>query len=237
MSGTDNDPIFVRATSKGNGITALVIGVVGLIVSVLWLALLPQWLFLAGIFLTSASIVTLLIGYFKLREPPFSIEISLDEICYHHRRGNWFLHWDNIQRIDCPKIHDGLMHKELDAVGIRIKDYGDFLARISPRLATHLLMEQRPLLIHQGSKDCSSGGCFEQAQFDDKHYAVENGDTYTGVKAMLANRMTQLRQLLGYDIYISGTDIDREPSAFVALLRQCQSARQARKVLSVKSMP
>ncbi|MBU2978623.1 DUF2982 domain-containing protein [Alteromonas sp. C1M14] len=233
MSGTDNDPIFVRATSKGNGITTLVIGVVGLVVSALWITMLPEWLFLAGIFLTSASIVTLLIGYFKLREPPFSMEISPDEIRYHHRRGNWLLHWDNIQRIDCPRIQEGLSHTQLDAVGIRIKDYGAFLAGISPRLATHLLMEQRPLLIHQRGNDCASGDCFSQAQFDDKHYVLENGETFTGVKAMLANRMTQLRELLGYDIYISGTDIDREPSAFVALLRQCQTARQTRNMDSI----
>ena len=89
MSGTDSDPIYVRATSKGNGITALVLGVAGLIMSAVWMKFLPDWLFLAAIFLTSASIVSLLIGWFKVREPPFSIEISPQEIRYHLRLGNW----------------------------------------------------------------------------------------------------------------------------------------------------
>lgn len=226
MSGTSSvSPIYVRATSKSNGITACVLGVFGLVLSALWLSFMPEWLFLAGIFLTSASIVSLLIGWFKLREPQYSIEISPEEIRYHHRLGNWFLQWDNIQRVDCPRVQQGLDHVELEAVGIKIKDYADFLRTISPRLATHLLMEQRPLLMHSKQESCSTGGCYNQTMFDDKHFSTSDGQTFTGVKAMLANRMQTLRASLGYDIYISAVDIDREPTDFVALLRQCQQAR------------
>lgn len=229
MSGTDSDPIFVRATSKSNGITALVLGGVGLCISAIWLNVFPEWLFLAGIFLTSASIVSLLIGWFKIREPQFSIEISPEEIRYHHRLGNWLLTWDNVLRIGCPRVQQGLEHVDLEAVGIRIKDYGAFLNQVSPRLATHLLMEQRPLLLHQ-DHNCKTGNCFDHNMFDDKHYTTADAQTFTGVKAMLANRMTQLRELLGYDVFVSSSDIDREPADFAAFLRQCQEARQQRLV-------
>ena len=228
MSGTDSDPIYVRATSKGNGITALVLGVAGLIMSAIWMKFLPDWLFLAAIFLTSASIVSLLIGWFKVREPQFSIEISPQEIRYHHRLGNWLLQWDNVQRIDCPRVQQGLEQVELEAVGFRIKDYGAFLNHVSPRLATHLLMEQRPLLLHRDEQNCKTGACFEQEMFDDKHYTTADNQTFTGVKAMLANRMSQLRQLLGYDVFIAASDIDREPADFARFMRQCQQARQDR---------
>ena len=62
MSGTSVEPIYIRAASKSNGITSLVLGCVGLIAAALWLAFLPDWLFLAGIFLTSAALVCLLVG-------------------------------------------------------------------------------------------------------------------------------------------------------------------------------
>lgn len=230
MSGTNSDPIFVRAVSKGNGITATVLGVAGLVISALWLSLLPDYLFLAGIFLTSASIVSLLIGWFKLREPQFSIEISPDEICYHHRLGNWFLPWDNVQRIGCPRVQQGLEHVELEAVGFRLKTYGEFLRSVSPRLATHLLMEQRPLLLHKVDENCTTGGCYNHTFFDDKAYTAEDGQTFTGVKAMLANRMTELRSILGFDVFISAADIDREPAEFASFMRQCQQARVEREM-------
>ncbi|MBU3020780.1 DUF2982 domain-containing protein [Aestuariibacter sp. A3R04] len=226
MSGINSAaPILVRATSKSNGITACVLGGSGLLLSAFWLKYMPEWLFLAGIFLTSASIVSLLIGWFKIREPQYSIEISPEEIRYHHRLGNWFLHWDNIQRIDCPRVQQGLEHVELEAVGIKIINYADFLRTISPRLATHLLMEQRPLLMHSKEESCATGGCYNHTMFDDKQFSTPEGETFTGVKAMLANRMQTLRASLGYDIYISAADIDRDPPAFVVLLRECQQAR------------
>ena len=61
--------------------------------------------------------------------------------------------------------------------------------------------------------------------FDDKAYVLENGEVLTGIKAMLANRMTQLRERLGYDVYISASDLDRSPAEFVTFIRQCQQTR------------
>lgn len=225
MSSESVEPIFIRATSKRNGLTSIVIGAVGMVFSAIWLSVAPDWLFLAGIFMTSASIVALLIGYFKLREPEHSIHISPHAIGYFHRLGQWQIDWENLQRVDCPRVRKGLDHVDLEAIGLRIKDYEPFLKSVSPRLATHLLIEQRPLLFQNTDDSCASGSCYEQSMFDDKHFRLSSGEVLTGIKAMLANRMTQLRERLGFDVFISASELDRSPADFVALMRQCQQSR------------
>ena len=72
MSST-NDTILIKSTAKRNGLTTLIIGAVALLISSSLLVLLPDWLFLVGIFMVSGSIVTLLIGWFKVREPEHSL--------------------------------------------------------------------------------------------------------------------------------------------------------------------
>jgi hypothetical protein len=226
MSGNSEASIYIKAASKSNGITSLVIGVVGLIIAVLWLSFMPDWLFLAGIFITSAALVCLLVGYFKLREPDYSLEIAKDYITYQHRLGSWRIHWDNLQRADCPRVRHGLEHVPLETVGFKLKSYTDFLHTISPRLATHLLMEQRPLLMQNTDENCASGSCYEQSMFDDKQYVMEDGTVINGIKAMLAHRMVELRKRLGFDIFIASSELDRDAQDFARLIASCQQARQ-----------
>ena len=225
MSGNNDGSIFIRAVSKSNGITSVVFGAIGLVIAALWLTLLPEWLFLAGIFITSAALVCLLIGYFKIREPNYSLEIAKDYITYQHRLGSWRIHWDDLQRADCPKVRHGLEHVPLEAVGFKLKSYNDFLRTISPRLATHLLMEQRPLLMQNTDENCASGSCYEQSMFDDKDYVMEDGTVLKGIKAMLAHRMVELRKRLGFDIFIASSELDRDAQAFAQLISSCQKTR------------
>jgi hypothetical protein len=225
MSGDNGTSIFIKAASKSNGITSVVFGCVGLVIAALWLTFLPEWLFLAGIFITSAALVCLLIGYFKIREPNYSLEIARDFITYQHRLGSWRIQWDNLQRVDCPRVRHGLEHVPLEAVGFKIKNYTDFLTTISPRLATHLLMEQRPLLMQNADENCASGSCYEQSMFDDKAYVMEDGTVIKGIKAMLAHRMVELRKRLGFDIFIASSELDREAHAFAKFITSCQQTR------------
>ncbi len=223
MSGSDdNDLIQIRATSKRNGVTSVIIGLVGLLVAVLLLTLLPKSAYLVGIFAASASIVSLLIGWFKIREPDYSIEISRDTIFYRHRHGQWQVDWNNVHRIDTPKIHSGIEHKALGMVGIRLKDYQPLLDSISPRLATNLLLEQRPLLL-QGDNNCNTGACYSATLIEDDVHKLPDGKVIKGIKAMLANRMEKLRNNLGFDLFISAAEIDRDTEQFVTLLKQCQA--------------
>lgn len=216
-----NEVILIRATSKRNGFTTVIAGFVALIVASILISVLPRSLFLIGVFALSAGIVTVLIGWFKVREPEHSIEISKSQICYKHRHGTWRLDWQNIQRIDIPRITSGLEHKPLELVGIKLKDYQPLLASISPRLATNLLLEQRPLLLQ--NNQCATGGCYTADLIEDDKFKLPDGSLVTGIPAMLANRMGKLRASLGYDLYISAAELDRSTEDFVSLLRNCQS--------------
>lgn len=224
MEDTHQDIIAIRSQAKRNIIASILFGLVGLGLAGTAFSLLPQSLYLVGIFLTSASLVALLIAWVKYREPKFSFLLSKTFILYKHRHGQWQLDWRNIQRIDVPKVSSGGEHQSLDMVAIKIKDYSVFLAKISPRLMTNTLMEQRPLLFHEAPqpKDCATGGCHSDDMLEHDYFKDTNGMEYKGIQAMFANRMTKLRTRLGYDIFIDGSTLDRSEREFVDLLRQCQ---------------
>lgn len=222
MSGAENNErICIRATAKRNGLASLMGGCLGLALGVVLLTALPDAMFLIGIFVLTTSLVTLLIGWFKLREPTHSIELTRKGIFYFNRRGQWNLDWNNVQRIDVPKSDIGLELKELELVGIKVREYGPLLASMSPRLVTNLLLEQRALLLQ--SQNCRSGTCYSEAMFEDDKYKLDDGTVLKGIPAMMANRMCRLRELFGYDLFISASELDRDKTEFVHLLRQCQS--------------
>ena len=219
MSGAE--VIFIRATAKRNGLTSLLIGAACFLLSLVLFAVLPDSMFLLGVFALTTSIVAMLIGWFKIREPAHSFEISKKAICYYNRRGHWQLEWNNIQRIDVPRATRGIVLKDMELVGIKIREYGPLLKSISPRLITNLLTEQRALLLN--SDKCASGTCYSEAMFEDDRYKLEDGTEIKGIPAMMANRMRRLRELFGYDLFISASELDRDKEEFVQLLRQCQS--------------
>jgi hypothetical protein len=232
MSGVNpmQNIIEIKSQVKRNVIVSLLFGLVGLCLAMIAFSVLPKSLYLIGIFLTSASLVALMIAWVKYREPEFSFLLSKSSIVYKHRHGQWQLDWHNIQRIDVPKVTYQLEHKPLDMVAIKIKDYSVFLKQVSPRLMTNVLLEQRPLLFHDmpASKDCASGSCHSDDMLEHDYFKDSNGVEYKGIQAMFANRMTKLRARLGYDIFIPGSELDRPEKEFVDLLRQCQQ-----RVLSV----
>jgi hypothetical protein len=218
------DVIEIRSQAKRNVIVSVMFGLVGLCLASLAFSLLPKSLFLIGIFLTSASLVALLIAWVKYREPEFSFLLSKSSIFYKHRHGQWQIDWHNIQRVDVPKVTHKLEYKPLYMVAIKIKDYSAFLKHVSPRLMTNVLLEQRPLLFHDmpSSKDCATGSCHSDDMLEHDYFKDSNGMEYKGIQAMFANRMTKLRARLGYDIFVAGSELDRPEQEFVDLLRQCQ---------------
>jgi hypothetical protein len=218
------DIIEIRSQVKRNVIVSVLIGLVGLSLASITFSVLPKSLYLIGIFLTSASLVALLIAWVKYREPQFSFLLSKTFILYKHRHGQWQLDWSNIQRVDVPKVTHGLELKSLEMVAIKIKSYSAFLEKVSPRLMTNILMEQRPLLFQTmpSTKDCATGSCHSDDMLEHDYFKDSNGKEYNGILAMFANRMTKLRARLGYDIFVAASELDRPEQEFVELLRQCQ---------------
>ena len=219
-----DDAIFIKSSAATNGMTTMIIGGVVALVGFAVIKLLPPLFFLVGILFLSGSIVAFVMGYYKIKEPKYSLAITKESITYHHRRGTWQIPWENIQRVDVPRIHRGLEHIDLEMVGFRLRDPEAFLSRISPRLITHLLMEQKPLVAQFLLSDCNTGQCAGDDIIEDVKYKCVDGSMLTGVSAMFANRMRKLQAGLGYDIYLSVNELDRDAQAFVNLLRQCQDS-------------
>lgn len=226
MSGNNlqSDAIYIRSSAATNGITTMLVGAAVALIGTVIISTLPSLFFLVGILFLSGSIIAFVVGFYKLREPKYSLEITKDAILYHHRKGKWRIDWDNIQRVDVPKVHKGLAHIDLEMVGFRLRDPERFLDEISLRLITHLLMEQRPLVTQIVMSDCDSGQCYGDDIIDDVKYKCADGTLITGVTAMFANRMQKLQKGLGYDIYLSVNDLDRDGQSFVSLVRNCQDS-------------
>lgn len=226
MSGNniDSEIILIRSASATNGLTTLIIGAVVAVLGAMIISFLPKLFFLVGILFLSGSIVAFVMGYYKLTEPKVSLSISKQSITYYHKRGTWNIPWKNIQRVDIPRIHKGLEYIDLEMIGFRLRDPECFMQTISPRLITHLLMEQRPLLTQVAQSDCKSGYCYGDEIIDDVKYKCNDGRLLTGVSAMFANRMRKLQKGLGYDIYLSVNDLDRDCPAFIRLMRECQDS-------------
>jgi hypothetical protein len=217
----EEQTIRIKAASKGNGLTSLLVGGVAIIVGFILLGMVPQQFVLVAIAFIAVGIIGLVIGFFKLKEPEHSLIINPVGIRYHHRYGTWFIPWDNIQRIDTPRVTRGLEQVDLSMVGFRIKSYSPLFADISQRLMTNLLMEQRPLLMQNTDPSCQTGQCPSSDLMEEQKHKLPEGDILTGVQGMFANRMQKLRDRLGYDIYVNGAELDRTADEFVALVRAC----------------
>jgi len=219
----------IKPLVRRNGLTLIWSGM--LITMLMFLLL---WLFMEGpvlpayLLLLSGLMMTF-IGWLKLNEPPISLSLCQHYLHYHHRYGGWALKWHNIQRIDQPRVHVGWDLHPLPYIGFKIRRYDEFLALITPRLAVHLLTEQRPVLLQalqseqphdqpvRGSDPLQGIDSLEESEF-----CSPEGLRYDGALAMLAQRMTRMRHLLGYDLLIPINSLDRDPDAFLKLLRHYQ---------------
>lgn len=140
---------------------------------------------------------------------------------YHSNKGGWCVKWHDINAIGIASIRYEGWDEQIPWCGIQLKTISPLLASISLRLASRILFEQRGLLLMAYRKqENPTLKELEDIVFDDTAYVCENGIEYQGLLAMLANRMILTRQLLGYDILISESILDRSCADFVGLTRQ-----------------
>ncbi|WP_323902725.1 DUF2982 domain-containing protein [Aeromonas hydrophila] len=221
--------LHVKPMVRKNGLTLVLLGIIVTIAMIFILFLFGEQPLIPLVSGLLAGLMMIFIGSLKLIEPHFSLSLCHDCLQYHHKYGGWILKWRNIQRIDQPRIHLGWDLVPLPYIGLKIKDYDDFLTLITPRLAVRLLTEQRSVLLQALRSEqpaCSGGGCACSFQgeglLEESHFRSPSGQRYEGVIAMLANRMTRLRELLGYDLLVPDNSLDRDPVEFVRLLHQYQ---------------
>lgn len=210
----------IEPMSRRHGPTLTLAGAAVMLVLLLAQYLLDGRGQLVLVFLFLAGLVMTVLGILKLREPPYSFSLSADNLHFHHKIGGWSLHWSNIARIDQPRLHSGLDLVELPYVGIKIRDYDEFLPLMTARLAVHLLTEQRPLLAMALRHGTVSRSQLQDWLIEDSHYRSAGGRHYQGLTAMLGHRMSHLRELYGYDLLVHESNLDREAPEFVALLRR-----------------
>ncbi|MGR7921539.1 hypothetical protein CGX12_09030 [Zobellella denitrificans] len=220
MGETVRETQHIEPMSRRHGLALTLAGVAVMLV----LTGVLYWLggrgHLVVIFLFLAGLVMTVLGVLKLREPPYSFSLSADNLHFHHKIGGWSLHWNNIVRIDQPRLHEGLDLVELPYVGIKIRDYDEFLPLMTPRLTVHMLNDQRPLLAMALRHGAISRHRLQDWLVEDNHYRSASGRHYEGLAAMLGHRMTHMRELYGYDLLVHESNLDREPPEFVALLRR-----------------
>jgi hypothetical protein len=72
--------------------------------------------------------------------------------------------------------------------------------------------------------NCATGNCYGDDMIEDEKFERPDGTIIRGISAMFANRMKKLNAQLGFDIFISTNEIDREAQAFISLLKECQES-------------
>lgn len=211
------ETVHIRPYSKRNGITLTIVGSV-LVLTGISLFLLSSTYFVQGLVCFCFGILSLVLGVAKMIEPEASLSLHHDHLIYRHRKGQVQLPWKSIQRVDTVRVHQGIELIDLPFVGIKLKNITPMLDSISPRLATGLLTEQRPLMMTAAAQDESLETL--EAYLGAEFTPLDIGERkYTGVLAMFGHRSKMLDKYLGYHFYIANDNFDRPPSDAVGLIR------------------
>ncbi len=202
---------------------AKLIGIGSLIIALGFIVWAPNW---QQSIIAVVGIITLLTtGYWLIRKSRVGYTFTPTHIQQHLFRGGWVLKWNNISKIGvCTFEQDG-WHQPLPWIGIKLKRYTPYLDSICPRIASEILLSQRALL-YLGAKQKNQEIHFEDMVLDSKPYSENKNTIYTGLMAMLANRMKYQRQYHDYDVFISANDLDRSAEEFVGLARRYLAAAE-----------
>ncbi|KAA1155754.1 DUF2982 domain-containing protein [Pseudoalteromonas fuliginea] len=220
MDKNDRNHVKYRAQGARNGIEILIVGAIGLVLIMGFNLLRPDKISIVEVFLVSACIGAIFIGFLKTQEPFYSLILSESKLIYQHKYGAWHLFQSNFRYSGIPKVEDGVEYIELNTVGIKVNDIDEFLASLSPRIAGKLLIEQRHLFMQAVQKHCKNGHCPSEWLIEDTQYISQRGISYNGLIAMFANRTKYLQLLTGYDLLLPASVLDRDIWAFSANLNK-----------------
>ncbi|MGY3687416.1 DUF2982 domain-containing protein [Vibrio coralliilyticus] len=176
--------------------------------------------------LTLVAILSMLgFGYLLILKSTVSYTLTASHFQQHLFKGGWVVKWSNVSKIGICHYDQEGWQQPLPWIGIKLKHYSPYLDSICPRIATEILLSQRALL-YLGAKQSQQGTQFEDIVLDSKPYKNTQGEQYSGLQAMLANRMRYQRSYFDYDIFISAHDLDRSAEEFVGLARRYLAAAE-----------
>ncbi|WP_073605990.1 DUF2982 domain-containing protein [Vibrio aerogenes] len=171
---------------------------------------------------TTLLVAFILLIYWLIIKSQVAFSLTPTHFQQHLFRGGWIIKWRNIRQIEqCTLSHNG-WHQPIPWIGIRLKSYTPYLESICPRIISEILLNQRGLLFLGIKQHPEYMLNFEDIVLDSREFIADNGKRYTGLQAMLANRMQYQRQLHGYDIFISVGDLgmNRTGEEFIGLARR-----------------
>ena len=220
LEQSNSQTLLIKSPNKRNGFTLTFIGIIGVVIGI-GLFLAGSHLFAPGIVCFAFGAIAAVLGISKLLEPEVTVCINAEGLRYFHRRGEVQIGWQNIQRLDQPKVTQGLETITLPYIGIKLKTVGPVLDCISLRLASGLLTEQRPLLMTVSAQDEDLSTLENQMSAEFTPF-IEDDSRYKGVLAMFGHRCRILGNHLGFHLYIATDALDRPAEEFIRLLRSYQ---------------
>ncbi|MGF1700791.1 DUF2982 domain-containing protein [Photobacterium makurazakiensis] len=220
IMNTELKTLYIRPTHIPNGQYLCLLGLIGILLTAILSFLLPNIAPAAITILLISTLILTLIGYMSYQDEALSFTLTFMHIQFHSPYGGWTTRWTNIEQIAQATIEQDGWHQPIPWVGIKLKDYEGFIEDICPRVASKLLIEQRPLLVMAHKRSGNTNEQLEDILFDDSHVTLSSGKTFKGLQAMLANRMRYNRAYLGYDFFISEDTLDRPAADFAGLVRR-----------------
>ncbi|MBE3663989.1 hypothetical protein BOO30_08310 [Vibrio navarrensis] len=166
-----------------------------------------------------------LLGIYLMLRSQVKYTLTATHFQQHLFKGGWVVKWRNIEKIGVCTVETQGWHQPLPWIGIKLKDYTPYLDAICPRVASEILLSQRALL-YLGAHQHQCTSQFEDMVLNSDPVHIGDERLYTGLKAMLANRMRYQRRFFDYDIFISAQDLDREADDFVGLVRRYLAAAE-----------
>ncbi|MBU2178815.1 MAG: DUF2982 domain-containing protein [Gammaproteobacteria bacterium] len=206
-----------RSRSGQGGGALLLSSALVFVILILLLAIAPHLTSMQGwVLLFLLLSLAIFVGYSKMTEPYYAVELNEQGVCYHHRRGSWLLPWQAFSFASVPQLNQV---GELSFVSFKVTHYPAFLANLPLRLAVKLLIEQRSLLIAALRQNCPTGTCPSEMILESGDFYV-GAVRYHGVLAMFAHRMRHLSVLLGAELFIPAECLPLAPADFCRVVNR-----------------
>ncbi|MBQ4811995.1 hypothetical protein A7985_16990 [Pseudoalteromonas luteoviolacea] len=210
--------VSLRAQANRHSIEFMLAGAVCLAIIMVFVTLRATPPTILELAFSAAAICSILLGFLKSQQPYFSIELSTEALNYVHKFGVMRVSHANFHSSGVPFVTQGVENLELNAVGIKLNSIDEFLAELTPRLAGKLLIEQRHIFLQAVKIHCANGNCPSEWLIEETSYQSPKGRNYTGLMAMFANRMQNLKTVTGYDLILPANVLDRDIWQFANIL-------------------
>jgi len=167
--------------------------------------------------LALVSVVLIAAGFATRLEPAVSLVFSASKLRYFHRYGQWSLPWQHIARVFQPSFTHALERIDIPYIGIKLNDIEIISERVSPRLASRLIHEQRDILVLA----CQQGEITkQQLQLNFSPYQMPSGFAVTGPIAAWLHQMEILHQAYGAHLFVPHSCFSQSSDELISLINQ-----------------